>query len=373
MKQGRQRQVALLVLGEALKDRMAILSLHFTALKHNAQQLKALAPNAQILPMLKANAYGHGALVIAKALPEVDGFGVATVDEGLALRDAGIKQAIVVMQGAQTHETWQAAIQQDLTLTVHNASQLAVLKTQSSSVKIWVQIDIGMHCLGFLPRELDAVWETVQQCNIDREALCWFGHFPGAYLSDKQQAQQQAATFLAATNNLPGQKSLANSAAILSLPESHLDWQRPGIAVYGISPFEDKTAQDLGLQPVMQFTAPLLSIRELKKGDAISYGSTWTCPEDRRVGIVGVGYGDGYPHQAAPGTPVFFDGQLLPRVGKVAMDMMAIDLSNAPAAKIGDTVELWGANLPVEVIAKQANTIPYVLTTQVTNRVKRAN
>ena len=338
------------------------------ALQHNFQQIHARAPHAKQLVMVKADAYGHGADIVVNSLPQANGFGVATLLEGIHLRRSGVQQTIVVMQGVFSSQALQEAQQHDLTLVLHDPEQLILLEAATIPVKVWVQIDIGQHLLGIKPSHVPAVWQRLQACQIDREHLCWLGHFPNADRTDDQETEKQIALFQQVTAALPGEKSLPSSAGIFAWPASYTDWIRPGGAIYGMSLYAGKTGADLGLQAVMQLTAPLLSVKTLQAGDAISYGSTWTCPERMRVGMVGIGYGDGYPRAASNRGMVWLHGQLCSVIGTVAMDVLCIDLRACVAAKVGDDVICWGPQLPVETVAAQLETNPYALTTQLTQR-----
>jgi alanine racemase len=224
--------------------------------------------------------------------------------------------------------------------------------------------------LGFKPTDVKAAYHRLQQCMLVEKPIGLMTHFASANSIERAHTLHQIETFLAFTKEFSGPRSLANSAAIIAWPSTHADWIRPGIMLYGASPLEGHRGVEHHLRPVMTLGSELIAVHELTKGERVGYGGTWTCPEDMRIGVVGIGYGDGYPHHVKTGAPVLVNGHPCPLLGKVAMDMLSVDLRTQPAAKVGDPVLLWGPGLPVEVIAEYAETSAYELLTRITQRVR---
>ncbi|MGB6977248.1 MAG: alanine racemase [Gammaproteobacteria bacterium] len=345
-------------------------TIDISALQHNWQRVKTFAPNCSVLAMIKSNGYGHGMLTIAKTLP-ADGFGVACLTEALALRNAGIRQPIVLMMGVQSTSELQQAAAQHISLVVHHAEQIRLLEqtTLTRPISIWLKLDTGMHRLGFPIHQAQAAYERLHTCANVAKPLHVLTHLAEADNLKKNITQQQIQLFKKTTATWLATKSIANSAGIIAWQDSHADWIRPGIMLYGVSPFAERTAHDFDLQPVMTLHTRLIAINTLQRGDAVGYGGTWTCPEEMRVGVVAIGYGDGYPRHAPNGTPLLIRNTLCPMAGRVSMDMLTVDLRNCPAAQVGDIVTLWGKGLPIEEIARHAGTIGYELLCQVTPRV----
>lgn len=333
------------------------------ALQHNYQRVHALAPTSSMLAMVKANGYGHGIANVARALPKVDAFGVACLIEALHLRQANISQRIVLMPGVMSKEELDIALQYNIELVVHQKSQLELLEQQAlvQPIHVWLKINTGMNRLGFSPEEAIDVYQRLQKNPQIIKPLKIFTHFASSELVNGQMTVEQMKSFYHITQHFNGELSLANSGAILAWPESHADWIRPGLLLYGASPLPDKTGLDHDLKPVMTWCAKLIAVHQRHKGDAIGYNSQWVCPEDMLVGVVGVGYGDGYPLHAQNGTPVLVNGKIVPLAGRVSMDMLTVDLRTQPNAKTGDDVVLWGKGLPVEIVARYATTSAYEL------------
>lgn len=344
------------------------------AVQHNLKQVRNLAPQQQILAMIKANAYGHGVLEVAKALStaKVDGFGVAFIDEALLLRAAGIREPIVSLEGFYNADELRIAASQQIAVVIHHVSQIEILAQTAlkQPLQVWLKIDTGMHRLGFLPEEVASAHQrlsaikSVQKINL-------LTHFACPDEINNHYTREQFKLFNQLTEGYFGLRSLANSAAIMGWPQTRGEVVRPGIMLYGISPFADDEGANHNLLPVMTLQSTLIAIHSLKKGDAVGYGCTYTCPEDMPVGVVAIGYGDGYPRHAPTGTPVLVGDQIVSLIGRVSMDMITIDLRNHPKAQVGDTVTLWGKGLPLEDIAQLSGTIGYELLTQVTARVPR--
>lgn len=348
------------------------ITINIAALRHNLAQIRQLAPNSAVLAMVKSNAYGHGLERIALALPDADAFGVACLEEGTILRHAGIKNPIVLMEGLFREEELPKAVDGNFTIVVHHHDQINMLEKnpQPSPIPIWLKIDTGMHRLGFDPNLVAEVYQRLMNCQAVKKPIGLMTHFSESDSVDKAPTQNQMELFEQVTKGLPGPRSLANSGGILAWPTAHADWIRPGIMLYGASPFANREAREFGLIPVMSFTSELIAIHHLKKGERVGYGGTWTCTEDMPVGVVAMGYGDGYPWHAKNGTPMLVNGQLCPLIGRVSMDMINVDLRTQPNAKVGDPVVLWGPDLPVEIVAAHSNTVGYELLTRITQRVR---
>ncbi len=343
------------------------------ALRHNLQQVRRHAPHSRAMAVVKANGYGHGLAWVARSLEAgVDAFGVSSVEEGILLRAAGIACPICLLEGFFTPDELPVLAQHRLEPVIHHAGQLKALAQAAPTVKLtaWLKIDTGMHRLGFLPQ---AVPDALKQLRnspavADIRAM---SHFARADIASDPDTQLQIDIFLAQIQNLGLESSLANSAGIMAWPRSHLDWVRPGIMLYGASPLAGRTAAQLDLKPVMTLQTALIAVHARRRGEAVGYGGDWRCPEDMPVGVAAIGYGDGYPRHAVPGTPVLVNGARAPLVGRVSMDMITLDLRAQPNARAGDPVVLWGQGLPVDEIAQSAGTIAYELLCHVTERIPR--
>lgn len=344
-----------------------------SALKHNLSRVRELVKQSRVMAMIKSNGYGHGMIEVANALSDADAFGVASVTEAITLRDANIKQPIVVMSGFYDVAELPLLVEHNLQAVIHDPSQLDMLcaTSLSSPVTVWLKIDTGMHRLGFLPDAVSDARERLRACEWVDKPIHLMTHLADADRFDSDFTTAQIDAFSELTNEYPGPKSIANSGGILAYSGSHADWVRPGIMLFGASPFEGRVGIDEQLQPVMTLQAKIMAVKTLEKNDAIGYGCTWRCPEAMPIAIVAIGYGDGYPRHAPSGTPTLVNGVECPIVGRVSMDMLAIDLRAQPNAQIGDTVTLWGDDLPVERIAECADTISYELMCDLTPRVRR--
>ncbi len=343
-----------------------------SALRHNLARVRAAAPRAKVMAIIKADAYGHGMLRVALALDAADAFGVARMEEALSLRVAGITQSIVLLEGVLDAAQFNAAAHQDLSIVVHHAAQVELIEHAAESlppVKVWLKLDSGMHRLGFPPEEVPHIYQRLKHSRKIAGPLRFMTHLANADERGDPYTLRQLEVFKSALAELDGEQSIANSAAILGWPQTHADWVRPGIMLYGVSPFLNDSSVAHDLRPVMTLSSHLIALRHNKKGDAIGYGGSYVCPRDMPVGVVAIGYGDGYPRHAVTGTPVLVNGRRVPLIGRVSMDMISVDLSTQPQAQVGDAVVLWGEGLPVEEIARCASTIPYELLCSVARRV----
>ncbi|WP_347402049.1 alanine racemase [Ectothiorhodospira lacustris] len=339
----------------------------------NLARVREAAPGSRVMAVIKAEAYGHGMLRVAECLaPWVDALAVSCLDEAAALREAGYHQPILALQGFKDERDLRAASQLDVAVSVHEDSQLHLLSGTRlhRPVRVWLKLDTGMGRLGFSPlRASDLVAALISDPNVTAVPGL-MTHLACADEPGRPENAAQLARFEAATRHLPGERSLANSAAILALPEAHADWVRPGIMLYGSSPLADARAAGLGLRPVMTLSTRLIAIHTLTPGETVGYGATWRCERPTRVGVAAIGYADGYPRHAPTGTPVLVRGQRVPLIGRVSMDMITVDLTDLETVQVGDVVTLWGEGLPVDEVAAAAQTIGYDLLCRVHDRVQ---
>ncbi|WP_374089463.1 alanine racemase [Methylomicrobium lacus] len=346
--------------------------LNTEAVAHNVAVARRHAPTAKLMAVIKANGYGHGLLRIADALAGVDAFAVARGDEGIRLRNAGFTQPITVLEGFRNGEDLDAFLQQRLDTVVHSFQQLEILETrvETEQLGVWLKIDTGMNRLGFRPADVAGVYQRLRQCRIIAGPIRFMTHLANADDKADPKTPEQIALFNATLEGYAGERSIANSAGVLGWQEALADWVRPGVMLYGISPFPELTRRELGLQPVMGLYSQLIAVKPVRQGETVGYSGTWRCPEATLLGVVAVGYGDGYPRYAKTGTPVLVNGRRVPLIGRVSMDMITVDLASQPDAKPGDPVALWNEALPVEEIAHCADTIPYTLVCGITQRVQ---
>ncbi|PKH01154.1 alanine racemase [Psychromonas sp. MB-3u-54] len=345
--------------------------INLKALRHNLQILQRTAPQSQIIAVIKANAYGHGIVKVAQTLQHVHAFAVARLSEALTLRSTGIHNPIILLGGFFNGSDLTTLAAKDLQCVVHSQEQVAAIMQAKLPVplKIWLKLDTGMHRLGFHPEQFDAVYKCLMDSENVQKPIDLLTHFHSADEVNNNATAQQLSIFQQHIQTSSGLKSLANSAAVFAWPETHFDAVRPGIALYGISPFADISARDLQLRPVMTLKSVLIAVRDHKAGENVGYGTHWTARNDTRIGVVAMGYGDGYPRLAPEGTPVLVNGRIVPLVGRVSMDMLTVDLGLGDQDKVGDDVTLWGEGLPAERVAQKIGTIAYELVTKLTSRV----
>jgi len=341
--------------------RAAKLTIDLQALQHNFQLVKQYAPDSPVMPVIKANAYGHGILEVANALNGADGFSVAQLSEAIFLRQNGIDKPITVFQGFTSQQQLEQCVSHGLRPAVSQQWQIDLLDNGSTeqTLDIWLKLDTGMGRLGVPLDEAIDSWRRIQDIHYIKQAGLMM-HFANADDPADPSNQQQVERFKSLADSLNTQISVSNSAAIIGGLYEQQNWVRPGIMLYGASPILNKSANELGLQPVMSLQAELIAINQLTRGHAVGYGHNWLCPEDMPVGIVNIGYGDGYPRHAVNGTPVAVNGQIAKLIGRVSMDSIAVDLRGINA-KCGDAVELWGKQVSVDEVALQSDTISYEL------------
>lgn len=352
-------------------SRSAIAVIDTSAFVANYRYAKLLAPQARALAVIKANGYGHGAVQLAHALgDEADAFAVACTEEAMELRESGVQQPIVLLEGAFEPQEIDNAALCGFTLVVHAAHQLDWLEQArpSQPIDAWLKVDTGMHRLGFAPAALATALERLQAIPHVRNIVL-MSHFARADEPDCDATERQLAEFDDATGpyNLPS--SMANSAGIIAWPAAHRAWIRPGIMLYGSSPLPTDAIPQPTLRPVMNLESRLIAVRDLAAGESIGYGGRFTCSANTRVGVVAMGYADGYPRHAPDGTPVAVNGKRTQLMGRVSMDMLTVDLSDQPDAQVGDHVQLWGDAVAASEVAQASGTIAYELFTKVTRRV----
>ncbi|NRB67529.1 MULTISPECIES: alanine racemase [Vibrio] len=342
------------------------------ALQHNLKQIKSQAPNSKIMAVVKANSYGHGLRHIAKYATDADAFGVARIEEALQLRACGVVTPILLLEGFYSSGDLPVLVTNNIQTVVHCEEQLEALEQAEldTPVVVWLKIDSGMHRLGVRPEQYWDFVSRLKACRNVAKPLRYMSHFGCADELDKSTTTEQTELFLSLTDGCEGERSLAASAGLLAWHNSHLDWVRPGIIMYGVSPFNDKTAQQMGYQPVMTLKSHLIAVREVKAGESVGYGGMWTSQRDTKVGVIAIGYGDGYPRTAPNGTPVLVNGRKVPIAGRVSMDMLTVDLGPDANDKVGDEAILWGQSLPAEEVACHIGTIAYELVTKLTSRVE---
>ncbi|MDR0806591.1 MAG: alanine racemase [Enterobacteriaceae bacterium] len=341
------------------------------ALKHNLQQIRQLAPNSRIITVVKANAYGHGLLEVAHTLPDSDCFGVARIEEALMLRSGGVIKPILLLEGFFCAEDLPLLAVNNIETVVHNIEQLEALEQTPLDlpVRVWMKLDTGMHRLGVRPEQAEAFYQRLSACKNVVQPVNFMTHFSRSDEPEVDTTRKQIDCFNAFVAGKSGLQTMSASGGILLWQEAHRDWIRPGIIVYGVSPLPDTFADQFGLKAAMTLKASLIAVREHKAGEPVGYGGAWISERDTRIGVIAIGYGDGYPRDAPTGTPVLINGRIVPLVGHVSMDMITVDLGSDAEDKVGDEAVIWGPDLPVETIAKHTGNIPYELITKLTARV----
>ncbi len=317
------------------------------------------------MAVIKADAYGHGLVQVGMTLESADALGVARLGEAVQLREAGITKPITVLEGVLDASELVVAKKFNLDLVVHSDYQLSLLETESG-LRLWLKLETGMNRLGLPDKEVEAAIFRAGR----HEIVGLMGHLANADERRDSAIDAQLEVFEKLVADQDFGKSLANSAAILAHPRTHFAWIRPGLMLYGASPFCDLEPID-SLQPAMKLTAPIIAIKHIEKGSSVGYGSLWVAPKNCFIAVVGIGYGDGYPREVSSCAQVFVNGSRRNLVGRVSMDMMTIELSDKDDLQIGDRVELWGENVPIEEVAKNTGTVPYTLMCGVTTRVPR--
>jgi alanine racemase len=345
-----------------------------SALRHNLETARRAAPDSRVMAVVKANAYGHGLVPAAKALSATDGFAVARMDEGLALRAAGLTNRILLLEGVFSPGQLAAAAQQHFDLMVHSFEQLELLEQRQGreSIGAWIKLDSGMNRLGFRSEQFAEAYARLRQCPGVEADPTLVTHLANSDDRRDTKTVQQLQAFETATAGLTGLRSIANSAAILAWPAARADWVRPGLMLYGVSPFPSGIGPGLGLKPVMTLKSEVIAVKPVKAGETVGYGCAWRAERDTLMAVVAGGYGDGYPRSTASGAPVQINGHRAPLIGRVSMDMITVDVTDLPARVVpGDPAVLWGEGVPVEEVARHAGTIPYELICGVSQRVQQ--
>ncbi|NOT15858.1 MAG: alanine racemase [Methylotenera sp.] len=359
-----------------------------SALRHNLAVVKQYAPNSKVMAALKANGYGHGLANIADALSATDGFAVLDLAEAISLREMSFEQPILLLEGIFNASELAIVKGYSLSLVVHSFAQIEMLEAYFAKhvtphspltgeggkhhLSVFLKMNTGMNRLGFVPQDYIVALKRIEKLT---PHITLMTHFAAA--DEPQGVDAALAIFKKTTQGLIYPTSLANSAAILCQPQTHADWVRPGIMLYGATPAKNTSATECGLKPVMQFTSEIISVQTLQAGETLGYGNRFTANKTMRVGVVACGYADGYPRHAGQysgnhhlqGVPIAVAGQRTQTIGRVSMDMLFVDITDIPQANIGAPVELWGNTVPVDAVAKACDTIGYELLCAVAPRV----
>lgn len=352
-------------------NRAARATIDTSALRANLRAAARRAPGSRVMAVIKANAYGHGIVPVARALADADAFAVARLEEAVAIRHAGLRNRIVLLEGVFHDDQLGLAAELGLELVVHDIEQVAMLEAADASYRypVWLKLDTGMNRLGFEPAAAGELVRRLQVCPAVAAPMHLMTHLACADDPEDVTTRDQIESFHMAIADLAGDRSIANSAGLLNWPDSHVDWVRPGIMLYGVSPFAASSGADLGLRPAMTLGSELIAVKRVPAGGRVGYGGVWTAPAETPVGVAAIGYGDGYSRHLGNGTPVRVGESHGRLVGRISMDLITIDLSDVPEPRVGDPVVLWGEGLPVETLARAAGTIPYELLCGVTQRV----
>ncbi len=348
------------------------------ALKKNLAVIRRAAPDARVMAVIKANAYGHGMVAVAHSLDDADSFAVARLPEAVELHESGIAKPIVLLSGVLTAAELAEAMQRGFEIVVHCMEQIELLEAAGpGSVTVWLKFDTGMNRLGFATDAAEALIERVQRCAAVGE-LRLMSHLASADELDNTMTVEQFQRFRQIVEGFDGAVSIANTPATLGWTQvaqarqelgfegDH--WIRPGLSLFGVSPFPGRSGSDLGLRPVMHFEARLIAVKPLREGARVGYKGKYRAQTDSVLGIISAGYGDGHTRHFRTGTPVLINGRRVPLIGNVSMDMIAVDLGDAATDKVGDIATLWGPDLPVEEVAPWADAIPYELVCGVMHR-----
>lgn len=336
------------------------------ALHDNLQVAQKFAPQSKVMAVLKANAYGHGLIRAANAMKKAAGFAVLNIEDAMKLRDAGFDQTILLLEGFFDREELRLLHDYRLSTVVHQPEQLRLLlQAAPGKLDVHLKINSGMNRLGFKPDDFPSAMSALRQARVAGVTL--MTHFASA--DEPAGVSEQLTRFRDVTAGLSFPKSLANSAALIRYPETHADWVRPGIMLYGATPFADRSAADIGVRAAMTLSSEIIAIQTLRSSETVGYGGNFRADRSMRIGVVACGYADGYPRFAPSGTPVLVEGERVTTAGRVSMDMICVDLGKVPQARIGSPVELWGAALPVDDVARSAGTVGYELLCAVAPRV----
>lgn len=340
------------------------------ALRHNLRVVRERAGAAKVMAVVKANAYGHGLVQSAQALAQADAFAVARLEEGLALREHGVSHPVVLLEGVFSAEQLREAGRHRLDLVVHDELQLRLLEADRGArgLRLWLKIDTGMNRLGFRPSEFPEALRRLESLGEPVAQIRLMTHLARADDSP-EMTREQLERFRRVTAGVACATSIANSAGVFAETPVGGRWIRPGLALYGASPFAERTGGQLGLRPAMTLVSSVIAIRRVPRGETVGYGGAWRAERDSRIAIAAAGYGDGLPRGLANGTPVRVGGRRAPLCGRVSMDMIAVDVTDLDPVQVGAPVVLWGEGLAVEEVARCAGTVAYELLCGVSQRV----
>ena len=344
------------------------------ALRDNAGLAQSLSGDGKLMAVVKANAYGHGAIPAAKALePLVSAFAVACIEEADELRDAGIALPIMLMEGFFSDDELDIASERDYWVMLQNEYQLEALETRALPLPVtcWLKLDSGMHRLGFALEQAAELVARLKACPQVADDIVLATHLACADDLGNSFTREQVSAFRAQAGALGTPCSLANSPGLLGWPESRAEWNRPGVMLYGPSPFQEAHPEADRLRPVMTLRSAVIAVRDVATGESVGYGGAWTASRPSRIATIPVGYGDGYPRRADSGTPVLVRGRRAPLAGRVSMDMITVDVTDVPGVGVGDEVILWGEDILVNEIAAHSDTIGYEIMTRMLPRVPR--
>ncbi len=342
------------------------------ALAHNLEVARRQAAGSQVYAVVKADAYGHGLTNLGRAFDAADALAVACIDEALEVREIMPGRQVLVLEGVFSGEELEQARQQHFELVIHAPWQLWLLEKEGVEgiERVWIKFNTGMHRLGFAPEAALDLRKRLAALGVEKPGI--MTHLACADEPERDNTQEQLGSLETVRSVYPGSPvSCANSAGVLLHPSTHGDWIRPGLMLYGVSPLPGGNGQELGLRPAMTLSAKLMAIQDVAVGEQVGYGATWTAEKDCRIGIVSIGYGDGYPWREHGVGHVVIRGRQLPLAGRISMDMLGVDLTRLPEASVGDEVVLWGPELPVEQVARAVGTSPYELVCRVSRRVPR--
>lgn len=345
--------------------RQATAHINLDAVAHNFDYVKELAPSSRVMAVVKANAYGHGAVQVARKL-NAEAYAVSRVSEAVELREAGVTGDICLLEGVMDKEELNLASVYELQVVVHSPYQLSLMKKAGARRPMWIKVDTGMGRLGFSLEQVKGVVSELRK----QKVAGYMTHLAEASDPASEVTAEQIAKFQSIPAVQGQVLSIANSAGLVAHPDSRADWVRPGIMLYGATPFDDQEPM-VALQPAMTFSAPVIAVHAVRAGDSVGYGGLWTATADTRVAVLAVGYADGYPREIKAGTPVILNGERRTIVGRVSMDMICVELTPSDKTEIGDRAVLWGEGLPVEEIARASDTITYTLLAGVSPRVNR--
>jgi alanine racemase len=348
--------------------RPLVAQVNLAALAANLAVARAKAPGAQVLAVVKANAYGHGLARVLPALQDADGLALVELDAALALREAHYSRRILLIEGFFEERELADIARARLAVVVHHEAQVAMLEkwVPSRPIEVFVKINTGMNRLGLPPADVARACERLSRAPAVA-AIRLMMHFARA--DEDDGLADQLGVFEEACGNLPYPRSLANSAGVFRYQDVGGDFVRPGIMLYGATPFACDSAATLGLTPVMTLRSEIIAVQTLRTGASVGYGATFVASRPTRIGVVACGYADGYPRHAPNGTPILVAGRRTRLAGRVSMDLITCDLTDVPEARVGSAVVLWGEGLPVDDVAAAASTVGYELLCALAPRV----